>query len=61
MMVDVNALTEVAQEMVSEMVTDLRGGNCSDTVTQTAQVLDLGNGRKASVRITVTTDRNRFL
>ena len=57
MMVDVNALTEVAQEMVTEM----RGGTCHDTVTQAAQVLDLGDGRKATVCITVTTDQDRFL
>ncbi len=57
MIVDVNALTEVAQEMVTEM----RGGTCHDTVTQAAQVLDLGDGRKATVCITVTTDQDRFL
>jgi hypothetical protein len=57
MMVDGNALAEVAQEMVLEM----RGDSCQGTVTQAAQVLDLGNGRKATVCITITTDQERFL
>jgi len=36
-------------------------GACQETVTQTAQILDLGNGRKAAIRITITTNEDCFL
>jgi len=44
-----------------EMVSGMRDDGHRDTITQTAQVLDLGDGRKATVCITVTTDQELFL
>lgn len=56
-MINENALSQVVQEILD----DMSSGACHKTVTQTAQVLELGNGKKAAVRITVTTDEDSFL
>ena len=46
---------------VSEIVDDMRCGACAPTISQTVQVLDLGEGKKAAVIITITTEEDRFL
>lgn len=56
-MINENALSQVAQEILD----DMNCGACHSTVTQTAQILDLGNGKKAAVRITITTEEESFL
>ena len=56
-MINENALAQVALEMLD----DMNSGACHKTVTQTAQILDLGNGKKAAVRITVTTEEDSFM
>jgi hypothetical protein len=56
-MINENTLTQVVQEILD----DMNCGACHKTVTQTAQILDLGNGKKAAVRITVTTEEDHFL
>lgn len=56
-MINGNALALVVEEIIE----DMNCGACLRTVTQTAQVLDLGDGRKAAVRITVTTDEDSFM
>ena len=56
-MIDVSVLAQLAEEIV----VDMSSGACQETVTQTAQILDLGNGKRAAVRITVTTDSACFL
>lgn len=51
----------VLAQVVEEILDDMNCGACLETVTQTAQVLYLVNGKKAAVRITVTTDEESFL
>ena len=55
--VDANLLAT----MVREIVTDMSLGACAETITQTVQILDLGNGKKAALRITVTTDHESYM
>jgi hypothetical protein len=47
--------------VVEEILEDMECGACHTTVTQTAQVLNLGNGKKVAVRITLTTDEEDFM
>jgi hypothetical protein len=47
--------------MVHEIVADMSLGACAETITQTVQILDLGNGKKAALRITVTTDHESYM
>ena len=47
--------------IVDEVITDMRLGACAETITQTVQIVELGHGKKAAVRITVTTDQDAFL
>jgi len=56
-MINENTLAQVALEMLD----DMNCGACHKTITQTAQILDLGNGKKAAVRITITTEEECFL
>ena len=56
-MINGSALAQVVEEILD----DMNCGACQQTVTQTAQVLDLGNGKKVAVRITVTTDEECFM
>ena len=56
-MINENSLVQVAQEILA----DMNSGACHRTVTQTALILDLGNGKKAAVQITVTTEEDCFL
>jgi hypothetical protein len=56
-MINETTLAQVALEILD----DINSGACHKTVTQTAQILDLGNGKKAAVRITVTTEEECFL
>ena len=46
---------------VNEIVDDMRCGACAPTISQTVQVLDLGDGKKAAVIVTITTVEERFL
>ncbi len=55
--IDGSLLAKLAQEII----VGIGGVSHQQTVTQTAQVLDLGDGRKAAIHVTVTTDANRFL
>jgi hypothetical protein len=47
--------------MVHEILSDMRLGACAETITQTVQILNLGNGKKAALSITVTTDHESFM
>ena len=47
--------------MVHEILADMSLGACAETITQTVQILDLGNGKKAALQITVTTDHDAFM
>ncbi|HSY29028.1 MAG TPA: hypothetical protein VK832_16080 [Burkholderiaceae bacterium] len=55
--VDIKLMTT----MVHEILADMSLGACAETITQTVQVLDLGNGKKAALRITITTDHDAFM
>ena len=55
--VDVKLMATMAQEILADMSL----GACAETITQTVQVLDLGNGKKAALRITITTDDDAFM
>ncbi len=46
---------------VNEIVDDMRCGACASTISQTVQVLDLGDGKKAAVIVTITTVEDQFL
>ncbi len=46
---------------VNEIVDDMRCGACAPTISQTVQVLDLGDGKKAAVIVTITTVQDQFL
>ena len=46
---------------VSEIVDDMRCGACAPTISQTVQILDLGEGKKAAVIVTITTLEDQFL
>jgi hypothetical protein len=48
-------------EAVKEIVSDMQSGACAATISQTVQVLDLGDGRKAAVIVTITTENDQFL
>ncbi len=48
-------------EAVHEIVGDMQSGACAATISQTVQVLDLGDGRKAAVIVTITTENDQFL
>jgi len=53
--------TRLMAKMVHEILADMSLGACAETITQTVQVLDLGNGKKAALRITITTDDDAFM
>jgi hypothetical protein len=55
--IDGSLLARLAQDIIVGIGSVSHG----QTVTQTAQVLDLGDGRKAAIRVTITTDADRFL
>jgi hypothetical protein len=55
--VDVNLIAT----LVREVVADMSLGACAETITQTVQILDLGNGKKAALSITVTTDHESYM
>jgi hypothetical protein len=55
--VDVNLVAT----MVREIVADMNLGACAETITQTVQILDLANGKKAALCITVTTDHELYM
>jgi len=46
---------------VNEIVDDMRCGACASTISQTVQVIDLGDGKKAAVIVTITTVEDQFL
>ncbi|HEX8955270.1 MAG TPA: hypothetical protein VF798_03295 [Burkholderiaceae bacterium] len=46
---------------VNEIVHDMRCGACAPTISQTVQILDLGEGKKAAVIVTITTAEDSFL
>lgn len=46
---------------VHEIVEDMNLGACAETITQTIQILELGNGKKAAIQITVTTDPDSYM
>lgn len=46
---------------VNEIVDDMRCGACAPTISQTVQILDLGDGKKAAVIVTITTAEDQFL
>jgi hypothetical protein len=46
---------------VNEIVDDMRCGACAPTISQTVQILDLGDGKKAAVIVTITTAGDNFL
>lgn len=46
---------------VNEIVQDMRCGACAPTISQTVQILDLGEGKKAAVIVTITTAEDKFL
>ncbi|GEM_PF-3071981 len=46
---------------VNEIVDDMRCGACAPTISQTVQILDLGDGKKAAVIVTITTAEDNFL
>jgi hypothetical protein len=47
--------------MVREIIVDMAQGACAETITQTVQVIDLGNGKKAALRVTITTDQDSYM
>lgn len=46
---------------VHEIVEDMNLGACAETITQTIQIIELGNGKKAALQITVTTDPDSYM
>ncbi len=46
---------------VNEILVDMNQGACAETITQTVQVFTLANGKKAAVRVIVTTDQDLFM
>jgi hypothetical protein len=46
---------------VNEILIDMDQGACAETITQTVQVLTLANGKKAAVRVLITTDSDLFM
>jgi hypothetical protein len=52
---------ELLTASLREILADMSLGACAETITQTVQILDLGNGKKAALRVTVTTDHDTFM
>ena len=46
---------------VHEILVDMDQGACPETIAQTVQIIKLANGKKAAVRVIVTTDNDSFL
>jgi hypothetical protein len=46
---------------VNEILLDMDQGACAETITQTVQVITLANGKKAAVRVVITTDSDLFM
>jgi|GEM_PF-4761826 len=46
---------------VNEILGDMDQGACAETIAQTVQIITLANGKKAAVRVLVTTDADLFM
>lgn len=46
---------------VNEILIDMDQGACAETIAQTVQVITLANGKKAAVRVLITTDSDLFM
>jgi hypothetical protein len=46
---------------INEILVDMNQGACAETITQTVQIITLANGKKAAVRVLITTDSDLFM